>query len=348
MSKICRSAIVLIFIVLLACELPQVLAESGQSTRISDPNQHHRVGEDRYPYRAKSDYILNELDLTPGDTAVDIGAGDGWWVERMAKFVGAEGTIYAAEIDANMVDKLKEQFASVPQIKPYICQPNSAALDVNSCDLVFFSQVYHHINENAQLGYLKELRSIVKPTGRLVIIEKYTETGLGHGTHGTKLSTLIAEAEEAGWVPLRIDLITGTYHYIAIFAQQKLFPPEPPKKKKPAKLLPSGHSADTLKLIQRRIAQNKAILLDVREENEWNQGHIDGAILAPLSKLQSEDKDLIEQLRDTLDKERIIYLHCRSGRRTLIAAPILEKLSYDARPLKAGYQDLIKAGFNKN
>jgi rhodanese-related sulfurtransferase len=247
-----------------------------------------------------------------------------------------------------MVDELKEKFASTLQIKPYRCEPNSAALGENSCDLAFFSQVYHHINESVQLDYLKELLAIVRPTGRLVIIEKYTETGLGNGTHGTKLSTLIAEAEKAGWVPVRIELIGGTYHYIAIFAQQGLFPPEPAKKKKPAKKLPSGHSADSLKLVQRRIAQNNAYLVDVREEKEWNGGHIKGAILVPLSKLRSEDKELIERLRDSVGKEKIIYVHCRSGGRALKASAILTKMSYDARPLGKGYAELIKAGFEKS
>lgn len=34
------------------------------------------------------------------------------------------------------------------------------------------------------------------------------------------------QAEEAGWVPLRLELMTGAYHYIAILAQQELFPAE--------------------------------------------------------------------------------------------------------------------------
>jgi len=41
------------------------------------------------------------------------------------------------------------------------------------------------------------------------------------------MSHLVTEAEQAGWVPLRIELLTGSYHYIAIFAQKDLFPLEP-------------------------------------------------------------------------------------------------------------------------
>lgn len=42
-----------------------------------------------------------------------------------------------------------------------------------------------------------------------------------------------------------------------------------------------------------------------------------------------------------------MYLHCGSGVRTLKAADELKKLGYDVRPLKPGYKELLKAGFEK-
>ena len=68
------------------------------STRILDTKQHERKWPGSYPFRNRSDYVLRELDLQVGDTAIDIGAGDGWWSEKMAKYVGETGTVYAAEI----------------------------------------------------------------------------------------------------------------------------------------------------------------------------------------------------------------------------------------------------------
>ena len=48
-----------------------------------------------------------------------------------------------------------------------------------------------------------------------------------------------------------------------------------------------------------------------------------------------------------IPKDKIVYTHCVMGVRALKAAKILEKLGYNVRPLKAGYEDLIKAGFEK-
>jgi len=114
-------------------------ADTVQSTRVIDPNQYACTGGDGYPYRRKSEYVLKELDLKVGDVVVDIGAGDGWWAEKMAKFIGSEGTIHASEVAQKKVDKMKEKFADLPQIKPYLCPTDSTGLTDNSCDLAFLS-----------------------------------------------------------------------------------------------------------------------------------------------------------------------------------------------------------------
>jgi ubiquinone/menaquinone biosynthesis C-methylase UbiE len=214
-------------------------SDSVESTRVIDPNQHSCTGGGGYPYRKKSGYVLKELDLKVGDVVVDIGAGDGWWAEKMVKFVGSEGTIHASEIKQEQVDKMKEKFTDVPQIKPYLCPTDSTSLTDNSCDLAFLSKTYHHLSE--QIDYLRHLRKVIKPTGRLCIIEKHPALGSGRGKkHALSPGLLMQHADEAGWIPARYELITGTYHYIAIFVQRELFLPEPQRKKTPAGEKQSG------------------------------------------------------------------------------------------------------------
>ena len=328
-------------------------AESGHTTRISEVSKHQRTGDKRYPYRAKSQYILKELDLKWGDVVVDIGAGDGWWSERMARFVGEKGIIHAADVDEDKVSQMLKDYADVPQIKPYVCGTDRTGLPENSCDLAFFSQSYHHLNKEGHVAYLKHLRNVVRPTGRVVIIEKYSETGMAAGTHGTRLSRLVQQAEEAGWVPVRLELMTGTYHYIAILAQQDLFPPEPTEERRRGetrsrrRVTANRHTTDSLEMVRQRITEGTAVLVDVREKGEWDAGHLMDAVLVPLSELRNESKaeDFASQLAETVPKDKIIYCHCRSGGRVLAATPILKRLGYDVRPLEFGYNDLLKAGF---
>ena len=70
-------------------------------------------------------------------------------------------------------------------------------------------------------------------------------------------------------------------------------------------------------MVQQGLLDNTAELLDVREKRKRDQGHLEAAVLVPLSKLnkESESKDFVEPLAKTLLQDKIIYCHCWSVRR---------------------------------
>ena len=104
-------------------------------------------------------------------------------------------------------------------------------------------------------------------------------------------------------------------------------------------------SNDPLSSVQESVATHKAVLVDVREPGEWKEGHVEGAISLPLSSLKNGvDASTLDQ---QVPRDKIVYTHCVMGVRALKAAKILEKLGYNVRPLKAGYEQLVKAGFAK-
>jgi len=216
----------LLVLLMLVAVPAAVYADSDQSTRIVDAKQHSVSGGGRYPYRQKSEYVLKELDLKAGDVVVDIGAGDGFWARQMAKSVGAEGVIHASEVEQGKVDDMKEKLADVPQVKPYLSPLDGTDLPENSCDLAFLSKTYHHFNEGGHVDYLRHLRKVVKPTGRLCVIEMNPALGRGRASeHAFSPGLLIQQAEQAGWISVRCELMTGTNHYIAIFVQKELLLP---------------------------------------------------------------------------------------------------------------------------
>ncbi len=102
---------------------------------------------------------------------------------------------------------------------------------------------------------------------------------------------------------------------------------------------------DSLSTVKERLKDKSAILVDVREQKEWDEGHLKDARLVPLSKLKVEAES--DKLTKNLSKEKIVYCHCGAGIRACSAADILKKRGYDVRPLKDGYKDLLKAGFAK-
>ncbi|MGD9649105.1 MAG: rhodanese-like domain-containing protein [Pirellulales bacterium] len=104
-----------------------------------------------------------------------------------------------------------------------------------------------------------------------------------------------------------------------------------------------GHTTDSLATVQQNLADEDAVLVDVREQGEWKKGHLDGALFLPLSRLAKQHD--AATLAKQLDKKKIVYAHCASGHRCKLAADILRDAGYDVRPLKQGYQQLVKEGF---
>ena len=67
---------------------------------------------------------------------------------------------------------------------------------------------------------------------------------------------------------------------------------------------------------------SKAILVDVRSKQEYNEGHLNGSINIPLY-------DLEKQLEKLPDKQSTMIIYCRSGHRSRQAKEKLEKLGYE-------------------
>ena len=64
------------------------------------------------------------------------------------------------------------------------------------------------------------------------------------------------------------------------------------------------------------------IILDVREQDEYDAGHIPGAILIPYTQIEEKVDEMLP------DKDQLILVYCRSGRRSKIAAEALAELGY--------------------
>jgi phage shock protein E len=76
-----------------------------------------------------------------------------------------------------------------------------------------------------------------------------------------------------------------------------------------------------------------AVIIDVRTEAEWKEGHLEGAVLIPYDRIEFGIKTVAN------NKQSRVYLYCRSGRRTGIAFDVLKK---------DGYTDVINLGTVEN
>ncbi len=105
----------------------------------------------------------------------------------------------------------------------------------------------------------------------------------------------------------------------------------------------ADYTTDSLDVVKQQVQEKKALLVDVRDQAEWDRGHLEGALLVPFRKLQ---KGMTQaDVEKILPKNQIIYTHCAVGARSLGAAGVLKDHGYDVRPLQQGYKDLVKEGF---
>jgi adenylyltransferase/sulfurtransferase len=89
-----------------------------------------------------------------------------------------------------------------------------------------------------------------------------------------------------------------------------------------------------------RIESGEPVVVDVREQDEWDEGHIPGAVHVPRGHLESR----IERLAP--DAARPVVIYCSAGNRSAFAAKTLMDLGYeDVVSLAGGFTDWKRNGF---
>ena len=124
-----------------------------------------RVEEER------PDLMLAALELNPGMTVADIGAGTGYYSWRLAQTVGASGTVYAVDIQPEMIRLLERQMSrrGATNVKPLLGTATDPKLSPGSVDLALMVDVYHELEFPHEM--LAAIVRALKPGGRLAFVE---------------------------------------------------------------------------------------------------------------------------------------------------------------------------------
>lgn len=123
----------------------------------------------------RTDLALQNLPLQPGDAVADIGAGSGYFSIPMAQLVGATGTVYAVDIQPEMLSRLEKNAAAagVENIKLIQGAADQTNLPANAIDMALFVDVYHELEWPYEV--MESLYASMKPGGRVVLLEYRAE-----------------------------------------------------------------------------------------------------------------------------------------------------------------------------
>lgn len=115
--------------------------------------------------------LIELLDLKPGETVADIGAGSGVITEKLARAVGAEGTVYAVDIQDEMLLLIRERMKAegIENVVPVLGEIEDPKLKANSVDLALLVDVYHEFSHPYEMT--RAMAKSLKPGGRIAFVE---------------------------------------------------------------------------------------------------------------------------------------------------------------------------------
>jgi predicted methyltransferase len=142
-----------------------LLIAATTSTLIAQ--EHAGIPRDQWQ---RVDDVFREMGISPGAHVADLGAGSGYFTTRLAKAVGAEGRVYAVDVNPVTVRELREGAAKeLTNVEVVRAEENDPKLPAGRLDAVLVVNAYHEFHEYAAV--LARVREALKPGGRLVLIE---------------------------------------------------------------------------------------------------------------------------------------------------------------------------------
>jgi predicted methyltransferase len=114
--------------------------------------------------------VIDAMGVKSGQRVADIGCGYGYFTFRLAARVGAEGKVYAVDIDEEAINKVRQRKESekLEQVEPILGESADPRLP-NDLDAVLIVDTYHEFREYDRM--MQAVFRALKPGGRLVIID---------------------------------------------------------------------------------------------------------------------------------------------------------------------------------
>lgn len=168
-----------------------------------------------FRYRAA---IVGLMQLKPGMTAAEVGAGSGFMARFMVTKVGADGRVFANELEPKMVEYMKARAATegLANFTVVQGQPKSAGLAPGSVDAVALVQTFSFLDHPEEM--LKSLNEALKPKGLLLVVD-FPREGAPPAAPGMDAEEVIPMAEAAGFARIGENgVVPG--HYALIFRKK--------------------------------------------------------------------------------------------------------------------------------
>ena len=176
-------------------------ASSGSGHGFPDPQTYaHHLDDPARDEWQRPKEVVELLQCSPGMTAVDLGAGTGYFIGYLSEAVGAGGRVLALDTERSMIDLMETRIEQeqLRNVRPYIVAPDDPALAARSVDRILIVNTWHHISE--RVAYAEKLLAALRPGGLLLIVDLTMESPVGPPAHKRLThDTVVHELEAAGF-----------------------------------------------------------------------------------------------------------------------------------------------------
>jgi ubiquinone/menaquinone biosynthesis C-methylase UbiE len=152
----------------------------GHDTHQAHGHQHDFSGAEEWAKRFDSPErdvwqrpadVIAAMDIAPGMTVADIGAGTGYFLPHLSRAAGADGKVWGLDVEPDMVRYMKERAAreSLANADAQQIPTDGPGVADASMDRILIVNTWHHIEGRA--AYAAKLKAALKPGGKLIIVD---------------------------------------------------------------------------------------------------------------------------------------------------------------------------------
>jgi len=178
--------------------------------------------------------IARLLELKPGMTVGDIGAGSGYHTVRLSPVVGPTGSVIAQDVTRSYLEQLARRVENMglTNVRFALGQPHDPRLPAASLDAAVLVHMYHEVAQ--PYAFLYNLAAALKPGARIGVVDLEQPTS----EHGTPIELLRCELAAVGYRAVATHRLAGDGGYLAVFSL-----PDPAARKSPQDIRACTHPA---------------------------------------------------------------------------------------------------------
>jgi len=160
----------------------------------------HRLDNPARDEWQRPEEVVALLECHVGMTAVDLGAGTGYFLPFLSNAVGEDGRVLALDLEPGTIEWLSGRIETegLSNVRPIVVPPDDPELGAGSVDRVLVANTWHHIS--GRVEYAKKLRASMRPGGLVLVVDFTLDSPEGPPPdHRLAMDRVVGELEAAGF-----------------------------------------------------------------------------------------------------------------------------------------------------